>query len=451
VLSPLPVSLNGLGEGQTQEFYLKALAAVPAIGVGACSNTAGCGFSGHFAVTQATVSAHARVTGPDVLGVGSVHPLHIEVTHGPPNLSDTYHVTTNFASAMLFSSSPNGPFTASLDVPIQLHADGGELTNGFYVKGTTASYGSNAPQAVANVVACAGTLPCVTPKPVHVVNVNYIYWTTYSAGNEAISSDPMVGGKRIFVGKRTAGDTAASDRRKVVVRAQLSEPIPGVRVRFRFFDVDDPSSNGPPVDPNGSAGDDNRGVGASLSAITEFTDGDGQASVVFSVSRQPGDNFRVAASAEAPVTGTNDFLAGRHGFRDESRQRLRARRDLHRGGCRGDRHSSPHGLATAAHRARHHGGGDRQLRDRNGHRRRAVRRRLHLEAEPQRGNSPLRARPDRAAEPGQLPDRGLVQGDQEQLERSGDRDVGLVADDRMALHTGGRRRLQLQRRDNAGR
>jgi hypothetical protein len=256
------------------------------------------------------VSAQARVTAPDVLAVGSVHMLQIEVTHGPPSVSDTYHVTTTLASALLFSSSPNGPFTASLDVPIQLHADGGELTNGFFVKGTTASYGSNAPQAVANIVACAGTLPCVTPKPVHVVNVSYAYLTTYSSTNVPIGNDPMVsGGKRIFVGKKTPADTLAQERRKVRVRAQLSEPLAGVHVEFRLFDVDDPTTDDPELDPNGSSGGDNRGLGALLLPASATTDETGQASATVVVTQQPGDNFRVAATARA-TGATNTFLDG---------------------------------------------------------------------------------------------------------------------------------------------
>jgi len=316
-LFQLPAPVDAAGNGATQILYFKALVPDPGLRIAACGYWSTCEESPLIAIVAAPPpppppppAPEGHVQGPNAIGVGSVTPMYISFSHGPPGVSDTYHVTTTLASTMEFSASPTGPFAPSVDVPIHLNSDGGETTNGFYVRGVAASYGSNAPQAVGNIVACAATLPCLTPKPIHVVNVNYIYLTTYSGTNVPISNDPNVtGGKRIFVGKRTPTDTLAHERRRVLVRAQLSEPLANVRVTFKFFDVDDPTTNDPELDPNGSAGGDNRGSGAILSNPFADTDEAGQATNYLVVTQQPGDNFRVAAMARA-VGGTSTFLDG---------------------------------------------------------------------------------------------------------------------------------------------
>ena len=67
------------------------------------------------------------------------------------------------------------------------------------------------------------------------------------------------------------------------------------------MDVDDPFSDDRPVDSNGPEGDDNRGEPAlgSLNASVAETDACGIAETVFTVSMQPGDNFKVAAACDA--------------------------------------------------------------------------------------------------------------------------------------------------------
>jgi hypothetical protein len=315
---PLPLDFNG--NGTTAVFYFKALNTGANAQIQACTTTTTCAISNGITVTTAPpppppppppAEPSAVVLVPsDWLSVGSVAPLRLKVSNGPAGLLDTYYVSANLSDVMLFSLSANGPFTPFVGVPIQLNGDGDGQSAEFYVKGAAANFGSGAPQNFSHVGGCASTLPCLVPRALRLINVNHISWATYTSSNEGIDDNPRGEGKRIFVGKLTAGDTAASDRRKVRVRAQLSEPFPGIRVRFRLFDMDDPTTNDPELDPNGSAGDDNRGLGAGLSSVTALTDSSGQASVVLSVSGQPGDNFRVAASAEAPSTGTHDFLAG---------------------------------------------------------------------------------------------------------------------------------------------
>jgi PKD repeat protein len=105
--------------------------------------------------------------------------------------------------------------------------------------------------------------------------------------------------RRIFPDKQSATDTV--NRRRVRVRATTSLGA-NKTVYFKAFDVDDPSTDDAPVDTNGNAGADNKGAPATsfggLSALSAQTDSNGVAIVEFMTSMQPGDNFRIAASAD---------------------------------------------------------------------------------------------------------------------------------------------------------
>jgi hypothetical protein len=127
------------------------------------------------------------------------------------------------------------------------------------------------------------------------------------------------GGLRIFPDKKEPNETV--DRRKIRVKAQYGENTAGVRIYFRNFDLDDPSANTAPIDnettPN--AGDDNIGnvdgtantragqlsipqpnpnnCQTFATGVSCLTDAAGAATVDFTITQQPGDNFTVAASA----------------------------------------------------------------------------------------------------------------------------------------------------------
>jgi len=76
----------------------------------------------------------------------------------------------------------------------------------------------------------------------------------------------------------------------------------GQTVFFKSFDPDDPDIDTTfTVDPNGTAGNDNRGTPnlGTLSAAQATTDSNGVATVEFTVTMQPGDNFMVAASTDS--------------------------------------------------------------------------------------------------------------------------------------------------------
>lgn len=124
-----------------------------------------------------------------------------------------------------------------------------------------------------------------------------------------LDDNPNVGGGlRMFPDKNTPTDTV--NRKKVKVRA---EGPPDKDVFFKAFDVDDPSSNTTPIDSNGSAGNDNRGMPQAgiLSAISARSNSAGIAEVEFTVTMQPGDNFVVAASLnQASLNGFSIDMAG---------------------------------------------------------------------------------------------------------------------------------------------
>jgi hypothetical protein len=102
----------------------------------------------------------------------------------------------------------------------------------------------------------------------------------------------------------------------VRVRATITPAVSGVTVFFRSIDVDDPSANGQPVD-NEMNSQDNRacattpncqlpnaindgrfvlGLSNETSLPTSVSGGVASAEVLFEVTMQPGDNFRVVAT-----------------------------------------------------------------------------------------------------------------------------------------------------------
>ena len=96
----------------------------------------------------------------------------------------------------------------------------------------------------------------------------------------------------------------------ILLVATVAPRIEGVNVYFRVFDVDDPFDqvHGPGgagteianvqlLDSSPTAGGDNRGSSTGLGFVGPVTtDADGKASITLTVSMQPGDNYRAAAS-----------------------------------------------------------------------------------------------------------------------------------------------------------
>jgi len=147
---------------------------------------------------------------------------------------------------------------------------------------------------VATITATCGSSSQTTT--IYVVEVVSVTWETY-LDNTSISS-------RIYPGKQGPYDTA-DYRNKVRVKATITPVIENVGVRFSWWDVDDPSSD-PTIDDNDSAGptgDDNNGSGEGLTSTYAPTDGSGHARVTFTVTMNPGDNYKIAASTNQTRLG----------------------------------------------------------------------------------------------------------------------------------------------------
>ncbi len=126
-----------------------------------------------------------------------------------------------------------------------------------------------------------------------------VTWQTYT-GNTPLDRCPKNWGKRIFPGRKNPTDSS-SDRAKVRARASIMPATAGQTVYFKFFDVDDPSTS-TVIDSNGTVGGDNKGA-INYPSISAVTDASGYATVEYTVSRQPGDNYKVfAACTEADLT-----------------------------------------------------------------------------------------------------------------------------------------------------
>lgn len=144
--------------------------------------------------------------------------------------------------------------------------------------------------------------------------IEAVVWEEINSTLDANPTNVPGGGLRIFPDKISPTDTnAPGDRARVTVRATITPPMDGVTVYFQSFDVDDPSTNAPPIDGNddgGPHGLDNHGLLPEgfftpdmpvplmpvLSTASAVTDASGEATVEFNVTMQPGDNFRVAAA-----------------------------------------------------------------------------------------------------------------------------------------------------------
>jgi hypothetical protein len=193
-----------------------------------------------------------------------------------------------------FSFSSEGPFTDTLEVPVQLDGTGSGTSSPVFLKGIG--------PGVAVAQACSAEVGCLAnPFTVTVVGIAAV---DFDALDSPLDDNPNTGeGLRIYPDRDSPED--AVNRRTVRVQAFSVPPEPGLSISFRSFDVDDPSSDSRPVDSNGAAADDNIEPGPGiLTALVAETDASGIAETVLTVSMQPGDNFKVAAAC------SQDYLLG---------------------------------------------------------------------------------------------------------------------------------------------
>ncbi len=147
-----------------------------------------------------------------------------------------------------------------------------------------------------------------------VQNVTSVTFEQIETDDLPISVNPNEGGGfRIFADDKVPNDPM--NRRKIRVKAKYGQTVAGIDVYFQSYDMDDISSNDPIIDPNGENGFDNKdeidpvgrfsipsgASGCELYAgepelIRCQTNSLGEVSADFTVTRQPGDNFSIAAS-----------------------------------------------------------------------------------------------------------------------------------------------------------
>ncbi len=175
----------------------------------------------------------------------------------------------------------------------------------FYIEGRRAvtACGSPARLTMGCYFASADYGWCGTDSdPIPSVEVAALTWRKVGNNPELFVPCPNNGGVGIFPGKTSPNDASASQRRLVALVATLDPPMANVPVHFRVWDVDDPfdqnNANMAIVDGN-TTGPDNRPSGGSDPAVGSHqgvTNADGEATVLITVSMQPGNNYRAGAS-----------------------------------------------------------------------------------------------------------------------------------------------------------
>jgi hypothetical protein len=181
-----------------------------------------------------------------------------------------------------------------------------EIPSTLYVEGVSTSGSAN--DVVLRVdFADSGSESDVPPDMVMLTVVSLdqpATWETYGDNTalDTCETNTASPSKRIYPDKKTYDDASAADRKKVTVRATVTPAIADVWVMSSWWDVDDPSGTAQPLDRSEDVGGqpygvDNRGTGAWLSSSGwGVTNSQGQADVTFTVTMNPGDNFKICSS-----------------------------------------------------------------------------------------------------------------------------------------------------------
>jgi hypothetical protein len=165
--------------------------------------------------------------------------------------------------------------------------------------------------------ACAFECICTDSAPLTVVSLKEgsLTWEVAdNTGNPALGNCDNNGGKKIFPDLIDPTDGAnAAQRRTVDLVATIKPLVEGAMVYFKVWDVDDPfdqrflcpgpTPDGRPCTPGvalvdgNTSGPDNRPTGeAPVVLPSKMTNKHGKARVPFTVSMQPGNNYRAGAS-----------------------------------------------------------------------------------------------------------------------------------------------------------
>ena len=180
--------------------------------------------------------------------------------------------------------------------------------------------------------------PCITvaiqtppppPSPRPVANVESIEFQTINSPVLNDNPSALGGGSRIFPDRLAPDDD--TNMRIVRVEARLNQAVTGTRVYFRNFDIDDPESD-PEIDPDNNSPNDNRGErgpqnewtpqsAGTLSAVSALSN-NGIATVDFTVTMQPGDNFVISASTDPDYSNGIRINGTGAGLEDSSGNQL---------------------------------------------------------------------------------------------------------------------------------
>lgn len=197
-----------------------------------------------------------------------------------------------------FSNTANGTYVDTLSVWVYTDETGyGESP--LHIKGFALGQ--------ATIRSCMWVTTCYyNPDTFSVVNLANLEMLEI---NSDIDDDPNDAGtgKRIYPERLNPSDS--TERKKVRIRATLSAAVDDVAVWFNSFDVDDPSGNAAPIDPDtggANTGLDNRtainkngllatvGNTGTTHSVTISSTSSGIAEADFTVSMHPGDNFRLS-------------------------------------------------------------------------------------------------------------------------------------------------------------
>ena len=299
------VNYDALGNGSSEIFYMKALTAVTPVSVNA--KVPGV-YSVSVAIGAPPTSGGGGGTNPppgvSAIGVEDVVPYWL-VTPTPVeepfrNQTVRFTITPN-AWLGVSTSQSSTSWNYSIGVDMVIDAAGNGRTSTFYLKGQKLNAGTSIHASTDNhFIAAAQDISMV------VVQVTALNWAAVDGDHPLDTNPGIAGGVRHFADKSTTTETNENDWRRVAIKAQISPAIPGMVVRLKVFDVDDPSGNSA-VDPNGIDGNDNRGSASTLAASLA-TDSTGLATLFYTVSTRPGDNYRVAATVSSKPLATTDPL-----------------------------------------------------------------------------------------------------------------------------------------------
>jgi hypothetical protein len=143
----------------------------------------------------------------------------------------------------------------------------------------------------------------ILTQPIQIIGVKSVAWEKGDPSNANLENNaPINGGVRIFPDKLSPQDNEPAKRRQVKLVATIEPPIADVTVYFKVWDVDDPFDQKNPNMPDvgiidgDASGPDNRPAGEQPWTGTDTTDENGKTSVIFTVSMQPGNNYRAGVS-----------------------------------------------------------------------------------------------------------------------------------------------------------